>query len=127
MTSLHATAHHIRDPFEWPLPAKKIAQTLGQPLPSYLATGPYPFVSDRAFSLLQELASSSPLRVIPEDSRISDERPLMDVFDIVLSTVSELRDLVEWKDYGCPRSTALLWSTLIKALGHTCSTDVSVM
>jgi hypothetical protein len=127
MSSLHAVVHDVLDPSVWPRPVKGIAQALGRPLPTYIATGPYPSISARAVDLLQELSHSSYLRATQGDSRVSHGRPLMDVFDIVVSTVLELRELVKWRDDGCPRPTVPLWSTLIKALGHTCSNTLLIM
>jgi hypothetical protein len=119
--------HHVADVLEWPSPVKEIAQTLERPLPAYLATGPYPSVSVRASGLFQELICS-PLLGAPEDeSQTLNSKPLLDVLDIVLSTVSELRDLTQMTGYGCPRSTTPLWSSLIRTLGYACSEDMSVM
>lgn len=122
--------HRIVDSSEWPSPVKQIAQALGQSLPAYLATGPYPSsVSTRAASLLHELSESPFLQVTREDhlQSPSNASPLADVFDIVLSTVSELRELVKCKEHGCQRPTVPLWSTLIKVMGHACSQGVSIM
>jgi hypothetical protein len=127
MSSLHAVVHEVLDPSEWPPSVKGIAQALGRPLPTYLATGPYPFISARAVDLLQELSYGSCLRVTQEDSRVLHGRPLMDVFDIVISTVLELRELVKWRDDGYRRPTVPLWSTLIKALSHACSDALLIM
>jgi hypothetical protein len=127
MNSLHAVVHEIGDPSEWPPPVKGIAQSLGRPLPAYLSTAPYPFVSAGAVDLLQELSYSSCLRVTQEDNRVLHGRPLMDVFDIVISTVSDIRELVKWRDDGCPRPTVPLWSSLIRALGYACSDTMSIM
>jgi hypothetical protein len=55
ITSLHGVGHQIVHPSEWPSPIKGIAQTLGRPLPTYLATEPHPVVPGRASSILQEL------------------------------------------------------------------------
>jgi hypothetical protein len=126
MNSLHAV-HEVLDPSEWPPPVKGIAQALGRPLPTYLATGLYPSISPRTVDLLKELSDSSCLRVTQEDTRVLHGRPLMDVFDIVVSTVLALRELVKWRHDGCPRPTVPLWSTLIKALGHACSDTLLIM
>jgi hypothetical protein len=93
MSSLHAVVHEVLDPSEWPPPVKGIAQALGRPLPTYLATGPYPSISARTVDLLKELSDSSCLRVTQEDTRVLHGRPLMDVFNIVVSTVLALREL----------------------------------
>ena len=90
-------------------------------------TGPLPYVSAKASSILHELSGNDFGRVAGEDVLNSDENRLNDVFDIVLSTVSELRELAKWNDngYSCP--TVPMWSTVIKAVGHACSDDISIM
>ena len=128
MRSPYPVLHNVTDASYWPSPVKQIAQVLIQALPSYLATGPYPFVSVRAFGLLNELSESPLLRV---KHNVNNEplhlNPLADVFDTVLSTVSELRDLTRMEDYGCPRPTIPLWSSLIQTLGSALSEDLSVL
>ena len=118
--------YNVIDPSEWPSTVKGIAQGLGQPLPAYLTTPLHPSVSSRASGLLKELSSSSFLRVTTEYDQVSDRNLLADVVDIVLSTVADLRELVKCNAYG-PRPTVPLWSTLIKALGHACSDDISIL
>jgi hypothetical protein len=123
MTSLHGVGHQIVHPSEWPSPIKGIAQTLGRPLPTYLATEPHPVVPGRASSILQELHCGS----FRNDSQVSEETRLKGVFDIVLSTVTELRELVKWNEDGYLRPAVPLWSTLIKAIGHACSDEISIL
>jgi hypothetical protein len=127
MYSPNQVLYHVADPSEWPSPVKEIAQTLERPLPAYLATGPYPSMSVRASRLFQELICSPSLPLAEDESQTLDSRPLSDVLDIVLSTVSELRDLTQMTGYGCPRPTIPLWFSLIRTLGYACSEDMSVM
>jgi hypothetical protein len=124
MTFLHGVGHQIVHPSEWPSPIKGIAQTLGRPLPTYLATEPHPVVPGRASSILQELHCGS---FRSNDSQVSEEMRLKGVFDIVLSTVAELRELVKRNEDGYLRPTVPLWSTLIKAIGHACSDEISIL
>jgi hypothetical protein len=123
MTFLHGVGHQIVHPSEWPSPIKGIAQTLGRPLPTYLATEPHPVVPGRASSM-QELHCGS---FRSNDSQVSEEMRLKGVFDIVLSTVAELRELVKRNEDGYLRPTVPLWSTLIKAIGHACSDEISIL
>jgi hypothetical protein len=100
------------------------ARTTTSCLPCYWAI---PSVSVRASGLFQELICSPLLGAAEDESQTLDSKPLLDVLDIVLSTVSELRDLTQMTGYGCPRSTIPLWSSLIRTLGYACSEDMSVM
>ena len=127
MATPRPVLHNILDSSQWPLPVKTIAQALERSLPSYVATGPYPFVSARATSLLNELSSSPLLRVTREDILTLKEKPLADVFDIILSTVIDLRELAKCEPYRGPRSTIPLWSSLMKALGYACSNAISIV
>jgi hypothetical protein len=127
MYSPSPVLHYVVDASGWPSPVKRIAQVLERPLPAYLATGPYPFVTSRTSSLLLELVRSPLLQTTSNESVFFDSRPLSDVFDVVLSTVFELRDVIQKRDYGCPRQTMPLWSSLIRTLGYACSEDMSVM
>ena len=91
--------HHVIDSSDWPSPVKRITRALGRPLPTYIHTGPHPFVSTNASSILRELSCGEFRRVSGENLLNSDEKWLNDVFDIVL-TVSELRELAKWNDNG---------------------------
>jgi hypothetical protein len=126
--STRVVLHDVVDAFGWPSSVGHIAHLMGRPLPAYLAAGPYPSVSARTSGLLHEIRSSILLRTVTQDdSNPCHSRPLTDVFDIVLSSVSELRDLIQQNDFGCPRPTVPLWSSLIRVLGRACSEDASVM
>jgi len=73
------------------------------------------------------LSSSPLLRVTREDILTLKEKPLADVFDIILSTVIDLRELAKCEPYRGPRSTIPLWSSLMKALGYACSDVISIV
>jgi hypothetical protein len=111
--------HPVIETSDWPLVVKDLAQLLSQPFPPWLATGPYPFVSSRASTLLYLLSATDPSQFAPlENVSPVDSPSIRDVFDLVLSTSSDLRDLVGQPDRGGPRRTSPLWSSLIQALCH---------
>ena len=124
MISPHGVGHQIVHPSEWPSPIKGIAQILGRPLPTFLATEPHPLFPGRASSILQELHSGS---FRANSSQVCEETRLKCVFDIVLSTITELRELVKWNEDGYLRPAVPLWSTLIKAIGHACSDEILIL
>ena len=128
MRSSYAILHDVEDASQWPFPVKQFAELLNQPLPAYIATGPYPFVSTRASDLVRELAQSTSQPI--EQDASSDclrSSPLANVFDTVLSTVFELRDLAKIKGYGFPCPTVPLWSSLIQSLAFAVSEDLCVL
>ncbi|THH07506.1 hypothetical protein EW146_g9301 [Bondarzewia mesenterica] len=119
--------HHVSTASEWPAPVRHISKLLQRPLPAYLATGPYPFVSELASGLLQELSDSPLLRTERDEPEILDAAPLSDMLNTLLTTVCELRYLVEVNDDYGPRKTLPLWFTMFKFLAFVCSKDLCIM
>ncbi|GBE81449.1 hypothetical protein SCP_0311780 [Sparassis crispa] len=114
--------HDIADSSEWPPQAQEIALLLSQPLPEYISTGPWPFVSPIATHLSDELRKDTSYQeaLKPSDQFVSR---VHEVFDLVLSTVAALRELESLQDCGRPRPTVTLWSPLFKGIGMACSPD----
>ncbi|GBE81446.1 hypothetical protein SCP_0311750 [Sparassis crispa] len=118
--------HDIADSSEWPPQAQEIALLLSQPLPEYISTGPWPFVSPIATHLLGELRQDTPYQEALKPSGQFVSR-VHEVFDLVLSTVAALRELESLEDCGRPRPTVTLWSSLFKGIGMACSPDSCYM
>ncbi|KAH7905544.1 hypothetical protein BJ138DRAFT_1228738 [Hygrophoropsis aurantiaca] len=123
--------HIISNSNDWPTQVNSIANLFSRPLPSQFATGPYPFASLQARRLLPLLQNSAKQTDLEphacERYPESQSTSVLDVFDIVLSTTSDLRRLRESERDGCPRSTVALWSTLISSLSRKLGAEVSVL
>ena len=120
--------HPVVEPYNWPLAVQDLAQLLSQPVPDWLASGPYPFVSPHASSLLPLLSECEPLQLASVDiGADSQSISIRDVFDLVLSTTADLRDLKGRVDRGEPRQMSPLWSSLVQGLSHACFKEASTL
>ncbi|KAK0225383.1 hypothetical protein IW262DRAFT_682362 [Armillaria fumosa] len=102
---------------EWPTEIKDLAYLLDSPIPSQLVNDPCPVVSFRAFPVLEELRNSlteSLVQFTKSDTKI------LDILDLVLSTVRMLRALSNASDNGAGQSTIPFWSLLIRSLAFVC-------
>ncbi|KAJ7508087.1 hypothetical protein B0H11DRAFT_2271055 [Mycena galericulata] len=123
--SLSVEIHHlasVEDCAPWPPGISWIYRTAGAPLPSWCATGPYPFVSDEIVPLLPEL---SELPTTLSVDSCHDSQRLADVFDLVLSTVADVRSLIG--NYGPSRSSVPFVSSLMRVLAHICAKEAVVL
>jgi len=109
----------------WPPAVQQLSQLLAKPLPSWLKTGPYPFTSHRSSPLLPLITEAVQSIDLVDNMEIEEPR-LQDVFDLVLSTTSLLRELRR-RGNCYQRPTLPLWSTLIRSLGRTCCPDASIL
>ncbi|KAK0505718.1 hypothetical protein EDD18DRAFT_3220 [Armillaria luteobubalina] len=102
---------------EWPTEIKDLAYLLDSPIPSQLINDPCTVVSSRASPLLEELRNSfteSLAQFTQSDSKI------LDILDLVLSTVGLLRTLSNASENGAGQSTIPFWSLLIRSLAFVC-------
>ncbi|KAG7439598.1 uncharacterized protein BT62DRAFT_938820 [Guyanagaster necrorhizus] len=102
---------------EWPTEIQHLACLLDSPIPSRLSNGPCPAVSSRAFPLLEELRNilvSSPEQLTESPSEV------LDILDLVLSTVGALRALSCASKDNATQSTIAFWSLLIRSLAFVC-------
>ncbi|KAK0448623.1 hypothetical protein EV421DRAFT_1472449 [Armillaria borealis] len=102
---------------EWPAEIKDLACLLDSPIPSQLVNDPCPVVSSQASPLLEELRNS--LTDSPEQLTNSDSE-VLDILDLVLSTVGTLRALSDPSRSGAGQSTIPFWSLLIRSLAFVC-------
>ncbi|KAG7439619.1 uncharacterized protein BT62DRAFT_957902 [Guyanagaster necrorhizus] len=102
---------------EWPTEIQHLACLLDSPIPSRLANGPYPPVSSRASPLLEELESI--LECSPEHLTDSSSE-VLDILDLLLSTVAALRVLAGGSKDDTRQSTIPFWSLLIRSLSFMC-------
>ncbi|KAK0194896.1 hypothetical protein F5146DRAFT_1023324 [Armillaria mellea] len=107
----------VSHPTEWPTEIKDLACLLNSPIPSQLVNDPCPVVSSRASPLLETLRNS--LTESPEQFTHSDSE-LLDMLDLVLSTVGTLRALSDASDNDAGHSTIPFWSLLIRSLAFVC-------
>jgi len=120
--------HSVTESSEWPLPVHSLSQLLGQHLPDFLASGTYPFVSPRASYLLQEITEElSAHNAMLVDGPEQQPVPLVGVFDAVLSTVADIRDVMEFRNRGIDHHTITFWSPLLSYLGRSCSEQASIL
>ncbi|KAJ7645789.1 hypothetical protein B0H17DRAFT_1215917 [Mycena rosella] len=123
--SLSVEAHSIaslEDCAAWPPEISRFYGASDASLPSWCGTGPYPFVSDGILPLLSEL-SGLPTSAYADSC---DTTPrLADIFNLVLSTVADIRSLVA--HYGPSRSVVPLVSTLLQVLVHMCAKGAIIM
>ncbi|KAH7920531.1 hypothetical protein BV22DRAFT_1097977 [Leucogyrophana mollusca] len=120
--------HIVADPSDWPNAVRPIARSLTNPLPTWLATGPYPVTSQGTSDLLPFLRER--LQEDRLDNTLQRPSPsLKDVLDLVLRTSSDLRALMECDRHRqcLPRSSIALWSLLVSTLSMTFSDNVSVL
>ncbi|KAJ7714769.1 hypothetical protein DFH07DRAFT_863228 [Mycena maculata] len=106
----------------WPPEISRLYDASDASLPSWCGTGPYPFVSDGILPLLSEL-SRLPTSAYAD---FCDTTPrLADIFNLVLSTVADIRSLVA--HYGPLCSAVSFVSTLLRALMHMCAKGAVIM
>ncbi|GBE90005.1 hypothetical protein SCP_1800270 [Sparassis crispa] len=118
--------HDIANSSDWPPRVQEVVHLLTQPLPDYISTGPWPFVSPLASYLLNELGENSPRQRELQHEGQSVSR-VNKVFDLVLSTVAALRELESLEDCGRARPTVPLWSLFFKVIGIACSPECCYM
>ncbi|KAG7440213.1 uncharacterized protein BT62DRAFT_997900 [Guyanagaster necrorhizus] len=102
---------------EWPTEIQHLACLLDSPIPPRLSNGPFPTVSSRASPLLEELVNilvSSPEQLTESPSEV------LDILDLVLSTVGALRALSCASTDNATQSTIAFWSLLIRSLAFVC-------
>lgn len=123
--SLSVETHSIaslEDCAGWPPEISRLYGASDASLPSWCGTGPYPFVSDGILPLLSELYR------LPTSAYADscDTTPrLADIFNLVLSTVADIRSLVA--HYGPLRSAVPFVSTLLRVLMHMCAKGAIIM
>ncbi|KAJ7661994.1 hypothetical protein DFH06DRAFT_363345 [Mycena polygramma] len=96
-----------------------------EPLPLWCATGPYPFVSQRALPLLRELSETVPTSPSVGVHREGPLPCLTDIFNLTLSTVVDLRSL--YKCNESPHSALPFVLGLIRVLARICVADAAVL
>ena len=121
--SVSVETHSFEDCFSWPPEVSNIYARSSSPLPSWCASGPYPFVSEGALPLLPELSELP--TALHADSCDSAQQRLGDIFNLVLSTVSDVRSL--GSHYGPSRSMVPFLSSLMKGLAYMCAEEVTIM
>ncbi|KAJ7851949.1 hypothetical protein B0H14DRAFT_3866195 [Mycena olivaceomarginata] len=123
--SLSVETHSIaslEDCAAWPPEISRPYGASDASLPSWCGTGPYPFVSDGILPLLSEL-SRLPTSAYADSC---DTTPrLADIFNLVLSTVADIRSLVA--HYGPLRSAVPFVSTSLRVLVHMCAKGAIIM
>ncbi|KAK0209720.1 hypothetical protein IW262DRAFT_1416027 [Armillaria fumosa] len=106
--------HHVTTDAQWPLEVRPLSAQLSKPL-LFVSIDARLSETNMFSELLDELRSS-PSSLAP------DAHPLSGFLDIILATVSSLRQMKE-----DPRPfTMPLWSTLIRALCYTCYSGVEI-
>ncbi|KAJ6485346.1 hypothetical protein C8R47DRAFT_1129906 [Mycena vitilis] len=96
-----------------------------EPLPSWCATGPYPFVSQRALPLLGELYQAVPTSPSVGVHRKGSFPCLNDIFNLTLSTVVDIRSLCNCNE--SPHSALPFVLGLIRVLARICVADAAVL
>ncbi|KAJ7728319.1 hypothetical protein B0H14DRAFT_3001247 [Mycena olivaceomarginata] len=86
-------------------------------LPSWCATGPYEFVSDRILHLLPELPTT--------DFNDAHQERLADVFNLTLCTVADVRSLIQ--HYGPTRSVLPFVFGLWRVLACMCTKECAIL
>ncbi|KAJ6490613.1 hypothetical protein C8R47DRAFT_1214905 [Mycena vitilis] len=109
MAALPVEFHSITDDVSsWPPEISGILRALDAPLPSWCATGPFNGISP------------------PSPDKYDERTPrLADVFNLALSTVSDIRSLID--NYGPTRSALPFVSTLIQGLAYTCRREAVIL
>ncbi|KAK0476887.1 hypothetical protein IW261DRAFT_1566950 [Armillaria novae-zelandiae] len=105
----------VSRPAEWPTEIKDLACLLDSPIPSQLGNGPRPVVSSRASPLLDELRNSC-----SSEYTTDSDSDILDILDLVLSTVGMLRALSDASNNVTKPSTMPFWSLLIRSLASVC-------
>ncbi|KAJ6490627.1 hypothetical protein C8R47DRAFT_1045418 [Mycena vitilis] len=109
MAALPVEFHSITDDVSsWPPEISGILRALDAPLPSWCATGPYNGISP------------------PFPDKYEERTPrLADIFNLALSTVSDIRSLIHL--YGPTRSALPFVSTLLQGLVYTCRREAVIL
>ncbi|KAK0194946.1 hypothetical protein F5146DRAFT_1172537 [Armillaria mellea] len=107
----------VSHPAEWPTEIKDLACSLDSPIPSQLVNGPCPTISSRASPLLEELRNSL---TNPSEHPAESDSEILDILDLVLSTVGKLRALSNASNNDSVPSTIPFWSLLIRSLAFVC-------
>ncbi|KAK0476876.1 hypothetical protein IW261DRAFT_335908 [Armillaria novae-zelandiae] len=105
----------VSHPTEWPTEIKDLACLLDSPIPSQLVNGPCPVVYSRASPLLDELRNSC-----SSEYTTNCDSDILDILDLVLSTVGMLRALSDASSNVTKPSTIPFWSLLIRSLASVC-------
>ncbi|KAK0505264.1 hypothetical protein EDD18DRAFT_1399329 [Armillaria luteobubalina] len=105
----------VSRPEEWPTEIKDLACLLDSPIPSRLVNGTCPVVSSRASPLLDELRNSG-----SSEHTTDSDSDILDILDLVLSTVGMLRALSDASNNIPEPSTLPFWSLLIRSLASVC-------
>ncbi|PBK95368.1 hypothetical protein ARMGADRAFT_1062007 [Armillaria gallica] len=107
----------VSHPADWPTEIKDLACLLDSPISSQLINGPCPAVSSRASPLLDELRNSL---TCPSEHPTDSGCEILDILDLVLSTVGTLRALSDVSNNDTKQSTIPFWSLLIRSLAFVC-------
>ncbi|KAK0476875.1 hypothetical protein IW261DRAFT_1566937 [Armillaria novae-zelandiae] len=105
----------VSHPTEWPTEIKDLACLLDSTIPSQLVNGPCPVVSSRASLLLDELRNA-----VSSEYTADSDSDILDILDLVLSTVGMLRALSDASSNVTKPSTIPFWSLLIRSLASVC-------
>ena len=111
--------HSTEDFSTWPPEIYRIYCALGLTLPSWCAAGPYHSLSTLLAELPRQPSS------LYAGSCDAEENHLADVFNMVLSTVADIRSLVA--QYGASRSVVPFLSSLMRVLAHMCAKEATIM
>ncbi|KAH7923386.1 hypothetical protein BV22DRAFT_1093046 [Leucogyrophana mollusca] len=110
---------------DWPDNVKDVAKLLSYPLPAWLFTGPYPPASDEECELMALLGGvpQRPPSASDDEPWPSESRTVKSYFHLVLSTVADLRVLVQHPECCHSRSTTSLWLQFVETLARALSDD----
>ncbi|KAH7923387.1 hypothetical protein BV22DRAFT_1093049 [Leucogyrophana mollusca] len=110
---------------DWPDSVKDVAKLLSYPLPAWLFTGPYPPASDEECELMALLGGvpQRPLSASDDEPWPSKSRTVKSYFHLVLSTVADLRVLVQRPERCHSRSITSLWLQFVETLALAFSDD----
>ncbi|KAK0445763.1 hypothetical protein EV421DRAFT_1734417 [Armillaria borealis] len=110
--------HHVATDAQWPLEVQPLSRHLSKPLHSVSrdACLSETYMLSELLDELRSATSTSPSSLAP------NAHPLSGFLDIILATVSSLRQM---KEDPHP-FTMPIWSTLIRALCYTCYSDVEI-
>ncbi|KAJ6451090.1 hypothetical protein C8R47DRAFT_1329775 [Mycena vitilis] len=121
MTALTIEVHPLQRSPVLPPNVSKIYRECDRPLPRWCSTGPYPRLSPGLLSLLPEIQDLSTSLC---DSYHASEERLSDVFETCLSSVADIRSLIQL--YGPSRSALPFVFPLIRVLIHVCSREAII-
>ncbi|KAJ7613594.1 hypothetical protein DFH06DRAFT_1242353 [Mycena polygramma] len=121
MTALTIEIHPLQRCPALPPNVSKVYRECDRPIPRWCSTGPYPHFSPGLLSLLPEIPDLSTSLC---DSYHASEERLSDVFETCLSTVADIRSLIQL--YGPSRSALPFVFSLIRVLIHVCSKEATI-